>query len=67
MQLDFNFGPLILFLVLVGALLMFGINEAYDRLTGQDGTIRVEQPIEPSIELIIRDNQVDTVYVYAKP
>jgi len=67
MQLDFNFGPIILFLVLAGAFLMLGGVKAYDALTGQDGTIRVEQPIEPTIELIIRDNQVDTVYVYTQP
>lgn len=29
--------------------------------------IRVEQPIKPEIELIIKDNKVDTIYVYRHP
>lgn len=32
-----------------------------------DGAIRSTEPIKPEIELIIVDNQVDTMYVYRKP
>jgi hypothetical protein len=29
--------------------------------------IRSDKPIKPEIELVIRDNKVDTVYVYKQP
>jgi len=32
-----------------------------------DDSIRVDKPIVPEIELIIKDNNVDTVYVYHRP
>ena len=32
-----------------------------------DDSIRVDKPIVPEIELIIKDNKVDTVYVYRFP
>lgn len=32
-----------------------------------DHSIKVYEPIMPTIELIINDNKVDTLYVYRKP
>lgn len=32
-----------------------------------DDSIRTDKPIKPELELIIKDNKVDTVYVYRQP
>lgn len=32
-----------------------------------DGSIKSDHPIKPAIELVIKDNKVDTLYVYKKP
>lgn len=32
-----------------------------------DDSIRVSEPIQPTIELVIKNNQVDTIYTYRKP
>ena len=32
-----------------------------------DDSIKSEHPIKPKIELVIKDNKVDTLYVYRKP
>lgn len=56
--------PFILFGFLIG-LCMWGAWELVDWLFIDDA-IRVSEPIVPEIELIIVNNQVDTVYVYRK-
>jgi hypothetical protein len=33
----------------------------------KDDTITSEHPIKPQIELVIKNNKVDTLYVYRKP
>lgn len=32
-----------------------------------DHSIKSDKPIQPKIELVINNNQVDTVYIYEKP
>ena len=32
-----------------------------------DDSIRSDQPITPRLELVVKDNVVDTVYVYERP
>ena len=32
-----------------------------------DGAIKTTRPIKPQIELVIKNNKVDTLYVYRKP
>lgn len=32
-----------------------------------DDAIKVTEPIKPEIEIIIKDNVIDTLYVYRKP
>lgn len=33
----------------------------------RDDSIKSEHPIKPQIELVIKDNEIDTLYVYKKP
>ncbi len=33
----------------------------------KDDAITSEHPIKPQIELVIKDNKVDTLYIYRKP
>ena len=33
----------------------------------KDDAIKTDKPIKPQIELVIKNNKVDTLYVYRKP
>jgi hypothetical protein len=33
----------------------------------KDDSIKSEKPIKPKIELVVKNNKVDTLYVYRKP
>lgn len=53
-------------LIILGAavvLAVWGIVGLIDWIWVDDG-IRVDKPVVPELELIIKDNKVDTVYVY---
>ncbi len=54
------------YLILFGAaivLAIWGIIGLIDWIWVDDG-FRVDKPVTPEVELIIKDNKVDTVYVY---
>ena len=56
-------------LLLLGALIIagtWGMWELIDWLFIDDA-IRVSEPLVPELELTVKDNIIDTVYVYRKP
>jgi hypothetical protein len=55
-------GNFIAFFGLVCVAVTLGAVGLHDWL--KDDAIRSDSPIEPRIELVVRDNQVDTIYVY---
>ena len=61
-SLDGIVGVLITFGVIIG-LALWGLVSLYDYYFVFDG-IKSPTPITPRIELIIKDNKVDTLYVY---
>lgn len=60
------FDGMIAGLIAIGAALMLLLWGGYE-LIFQDDDIRSTNPITPTIELVIEDNRVDTVYVYRHP
>lgn len=63
---DYNFSGAVTALISVGLLIglaTWGLFELIDYLFIDDA-IRVTQPLKPEIELTIKDNIVDTIYVY---
>lgn len=52
------------FLLTIIAILAVGFTANY---FVKDDDITSEHPIKPQIELVIKDNKVDTLYVYRKP
>ncbi len=62
---SFDLRPLILFGALI-ILAIWGCWELID-LLWIDDAIRSTTPITPEIELVIKNNVVDTVYVYRLP
>lgn len=65
--MDYNFS--LTPLIVVGAIivaLIWGCWELVDWLWIDDA-IKTTTPIVPEIELIINENQIDTLYVYRKP
>ena len=64
---DYNFSlaPLIWF----GAIIVLGIWGGWELVDYYfiDDAIRTTEPIKPEIQLIIKDNIVDSIYVYRKP
>lgn len=61
----FDLRPLIIACVLLG-FMVWGIWELIDWLW-IDEVIKSKTKIVPEIELVIKDNKVDTLYVYRKP
>lgn len=59
-------GELIIFLCILSALVFWGSYELVDWLFIDDA-IRSTVPIVPEIELVVRNNIVDTIYVYRQP
>jgi hypothetical protein len=62
---SFPIWPFIAFGVIVMCIL-WGCWELIDWLFIDDA-IRTSKPIVPEIELTVKDNVIDTVYVYRKP
>jgi hypothetical protein len=57
------FGCLIIIIVVLGiAVLGFGGYTVF-----KDDAIKSDHPIKPQIELVVKNNKVDTLYVYRKP
>jgi len=52
------------FIGIVFAIIIWFIVELAD---GPDDVIRSDKQLSPEIELVIKDNRVDTIYVYRKP
>lgn len=61
---DFGFGCFMWFVAILFATLVLALLWTGRKAYMTDTVIRSEHRIEPEIELYIRDNQVDTVYVY---
>jgi CHASE2 domain-containing sensor protein len=64
-----NFDGVITALIIIGMVIvatLWGFWELIDWLFIDDA-IRSTEPLIPDIELVIKDNKVDTVYVYRKP
>ena len=59
-------GTAVVFLCIICVAVLWGGWELIDWLFIDDA-IRTSQPITPVIELTVKDNVVDTVYVYRKP
>jgi hypothetical protein len=59
-------GEAIVFLCVMSVLIFWGGYELVDWLFIDDA-IRSTTPITPEIELVVKDNVVDTVYVYRQP
>jgi hypothetical protein len=53
---------MILFFIIIVAILMF-----LGGLFFGKRDIKSEKPIKPKIELVIKNNKVDTVYIYERP
>lgn len=51
---------------IVLGLMVFGIYLLFDKFFFEH-SFRVDKPIRPKIELVIKNNKVDTIYVYSKP
>lgn len=62
---NLDLRPLVWFGFIVMALI-WGLWELVDWLW-IDEVIRSSKPIIPEIELVIKNNQVDTLYIYRKP
>ena len=62
MDYNFNIGAMILVPVIF-ILMIWGLWEVIDWLFISD-VIKSTEPITPEIELIINDNNVDTLYIY---
>jgi hypothetical protein len=58
------YGMIILGILIVAAI--WGTWELIDWLFIDDA-IRVTEPLVPELELTVKDNIIDTVYVYRKP
>ena len=58
-------GFVMILLCVVSVLIFWGGYELVDWIFVDD-SIRSSEPITPAIELIIRDNTADTIYVYSK-
>jgi hypothetical protein len=57
-------GLIILGMLIVGA--VWGVWELVDWLFIDDA-IRVTEPLVPELELTVKDNVIDTIYVYRLP
>ena len=56
---------IMLFIIVVVSLLCIISINVYDYFTEDE--IKSEHLIEPQTELIIKDNKVDTIYIYKEP
>lgn len=52
--------------IIVALLVAWGMNELIDWLLINDA-IRVTEPLVPELELTVKDNVIDTIYVYRLP
>ena len=62
-----SIGTAIAILVVFCCLVVAGLMTGGYFLFRGDGSIKSDHPRKPSIELVIKDNKVDTLYVYRKP
>lgn len=66
---DFNLGALLMQIIVIVAIvaliLGFGIKWSYDLITQREG-IQSSHRIEPILKLTVKDNKVDTIYIYKK-
>lgn len=60
-----NFGDLIAGLLLAGFCIGIGIWGATEFFFASN-TIRVAEPLKPTLEITIKDNVIDTIYIYEK-
>jgi hypothetical protein len=65
----YNFDRFFTALVVVGLFIGLAVWGAWELIDWIfiDDAIRTTSPMVPEIELIIKDNKVDTLYVYRKP
>jgi hypothetical protein len=59
-------GTAIVFLCIVCVIVFWGGYELVDWVFIDDA-IKTTEPIIPELEIIVKDNVVDTLYVYRKP
>lgn len=64
MNFDFNFKGLIIGLLL--ACLALGWYLGISEFFFTSNTIRVTEPLKPTLEITIKDNVIDTIYIYEK-
>lgn len=61
--MNFDFKGLFIGLILIG--LGLGVSIwSITELFFTDSTIRVTEPLKPTLEITIKDNVIDTIYVY---
>jgi hypothetical protein len=67
--MDYNFSGMFTVLIIFGAVIVLAIWGCWELIDyiWIDDAIKVSKPIIPTIELIIKNNQIDTLYVYRLP
>jgi hypothetical protein len=58
--------PTLMFLGALIVLVVWGVWKLIDWVFNDDA-IRVTEPMVPELELTVKDNVIDTIYVYRKP
>lgn len=53
------------FFIIIGVLIGLSVWGIWEY--GHDDTIKVHEPLTPEIQLIVKDNVVDTLYIYRNP
>ncbi len=64
-NLDGMFTMLIIIGLAIGLAVWGGYELVYHLFI--DHAIKVTEPIQPELEIIVKDNVIDTLYVYRKP
>ena len=67
--MNYDFSALFYSLVLLGAAIVLSIWGGWEVIDWLciDDVIKVSKPLVPTLELVIKNNQVDTLYVYRLP
>lgn len=64
MKIGENIHIAFITLCLLVAVAFWGVSTLYDIVFANDPYIEAETPISPEIKIIVKDNKVDTLYIY---
>jgi hypothetical protein len=65
-----NFPNIVTGLIIMGIMIgltCWGLAELINYLFIDDNVIRSSMPITPELEIIVKDNLIDTIYIYRQP